>query len=112
MEGKMECPTFELVERLRALAEWLVHHAAMPKEAEDVDDAADLIGNLDHEVTVFMQTCLDMAQKIHELEAENARLREAASYVHNAFLRDKEQGYRTRDKTFAMSILGKALGDE
>jgi hypothetical protein len=42
-------------------------------------------------------------------EAEIARLRDAAVCVHDTFAKDIEQGYRTKDKQFAVAVLGQAL---
>jgi len=42
-------------------------------------------------------------------EAETACLREAVRCVHDTFARDIAQGYRTKDKDFAVSVLSAAL---
>lgn len=47
--------------------------------------------------------------RMHAAEAETARLREAARCVHDTFARDIAQGYRTKDKDFAVSVLSVAL---
>lgn len=45
-----------------------------------------------------------------EAETEGAvELRAAAQYVYDKFVEDRRQGYVTRDKTFAIEILGRAL---
>jgi hypothetical protein len=51
----------------------------------------------------------DREAHIEELTAEIARLRDAAVCVHDTFAKDIEQGYRTKDKQFAVAVLGQAL---
>ena len=51
----------------------------------------------------------EQAQRIRLLKAEVARLRTAAQTVHDTFKRDLEQGFQTRDKQYAVAILGAAL---
>lgn len=49
-------------------------------------------------------------ERIAELEAELSLLRAATKTVHDTFKRDIEQGYVTKDKSYAVEILGMALG--
>ena len=51
----------------------------------------------------MMMKHADQEQRIRELE-------NAIKLVIDTFARDEEQGYRSRDKRFAIEILGKALG--
>jgi hypothetical protein len=46
---------------------------------------------------------------LRALVDEIARLRDSIAYVHGKFTTDLAQGYRTKDKEFAVAILGKAL---
>jgi hypothetical protein len=40
-----------------------------------------------------------------------ARLREAAQYIHDKFAADEAAGYRSRDRQFAIEILAAALAE-
>lgn len=55
------------------------------------------------------ETAGALFDEVVRLRAENARLREAMKFVHWTFSMDIAQGYRTKDKTFAVGILGQAL---
>ena len=41
----------------------------------------------------------------------DGKVRDAAQFVYDAFKRDLEQGYETRDKRFAVDVLGKSLAE-
>jgi hypothetical protein len=54
-------------------------------------------------------TLTELPAILRALVDEIARLRDSIAYVHGKFTTDLAQGYRTKDKEFAVAILGKAL---
>ena len=47
--------------------------------------------------------------RMQALRDERDELMEAAQHVHDSFAKDIAQGYKTRDKQFAVDVLGRAL---
>lgn len=52
------------------------------------------------------------ADEIERLRAENSRMRAALKTIRDTFQSDIEQGYKTKDKTFAVAITRDALEGE
>lgn len=53
----------------------------------------------------------DLLATITQLRAENAAMVEALRFIHDTFKTDMAQGYKTKDKTFAVVIAARALAD-
>jgi hypothetical protein len=51
---------------------------------------------------------VDLRRRRDELEAEVERLRTAIETVASTFEKDREQGFKTKDKDFAITILRQA----
>lgn len=76
---------------------------------------------LDTDPITLKEARRDLAQALYALEqsekyvsaaeARAASLERALQMIHDTFTRDMEQGYRTRDKQFAVEIARAALGD-
>jgi len=66
------------------------------------------------DVKVAWPTVYALLECLPSLADEIERMRavcEAAKYVHDRFKRDLDQGYQTKDKVFAVEVLGRALGE-
>lgn len=61
------------------------------------------------EISRLLTECSLLREKVKEDRARIAELEAAAQCVHDTFKSDLDQGYKTKDKVFAVEVLGKAL---
>lgn len=69
----------------------------------DIDIVDRLTGTRWHG-TPFGQDAMEAAAEIERLREQHDRLKNALQTIHDTFARDHAQGFKTRDKQFAIDV--------